>query len=137
MLYPVAIERGDEKSAFSAIFPDVEGCFSAGDTYEETLINAKEALEAHFELLADMEELPPISTSIDNHFTKPDFDGYLWALVDIDTESYMGGSVKKNVTLPKLLLKKIDNTVLGNSNYKDRSHFLQVAANKELQQNQC
>ena len=136
MLYPVAIERGDEKTAFSAIFPDVEGCFSAGDTYEETLINAREALEAHFELLADIDELPPTPTKIDDHFTISDFDGWLWALVDIDTEPYMGGSVKKNVTLPKLLLKKIDNIVLDSPNYKDRSHFLQIAANNELQQNQ-
>lgn len=136
MLYPVAIEKGDEKDAFSAIFPDVEGCFSAGDTYEETLLNAKEALEVHFELLADMGELPPTSTKVDDHLTKPDFNGWLWALVDIDTEPYMGGSVKKNVTLPKLLLKKIDNMVSDSANYKDRSHFLQVAANNELQQNQ-
>ncbi|MBW6509868.1 MAG: type II toxin-antitoxin system HicB family antitoxin [Desulfuromonadales bacterium] len=37
MLYPVAIEKGDKNLAFGAIFPDVEGCFSAGDSYEKAL----------------------------------------------------------------------------------------------------
>lgn len=107
MLYPVAIEKGSEHSAFGVVVPDVPGCFSAGDTFEEALINAKEALELHLQGLAEMEELPPLASSIDHHFASPEFNGWVWALVDIDIEPYMGKASKINVTLPNLLTKKL------------------------------
>lgn len=132
MLYPVAIEKGDKNHAFGAIFPDVEGCFSAGDSYEEALKNAREALDLHFDSLAEIGEVPPQASSVDDHLEDEQFEGFLWALVDVDIEPYLGGAVKKNVTLPKILLKKIDDRVKENPAYKDRSHFLQVAALHEL-----
>jgi predicted RNase H-like HicB family nuclease len=89
MLYPVAIEKGSEHCAFGVVVPDVPGCFSAGDTFEEALINAKEALELHLQSLAEMEELPPLASCIDHHIAKPEFNGWVWALVDIDTELYL------------------------------------------------
>lgn len=132
MLYPIAIERGNDKQAFGVVFPDVENCFSAGDSFEEALINAKDALELHLEALAEVGELPPTATTIDDHFDKKEFKRWVWALVDIDVEPYMGKASKINVTLPLLLRKKIDDVVKESPNYKDRSHFLQVAANHEL-----
>jgi predicted RNase H-like HicB family nuclease len=40
-------------------FPDVPGCISAGDTFEEAVANAAEALTAHFALMrADGEAIP-------------------------------------------------------------------------------
>ena len=39
----IAIEPGDETSAFSVIVPDLPGCFSAGDTLDEAVTNAEEA----------------------------------------------------------------------------------------------
>lgn len=45
MLYPIAIEPGDETHAFGVIVPDIPGCFSAGDTLEEAYANAKEAIK--------------------------------------------------------------------------------------------
>ncbi|SRR3990167_4433934 len=133
MLYPVAIEKGSEHSAFGVVVPDVPGCFSAGDTFEEALINAKEALELHLQGLAEMEELQPLASSIDHHFASPEFNGWVWALVDIDIEPYMGKASKINVTLPNLLTKKIDDLVQSNPMYKSRSHFLQVAAAHEFE----
>ncbi len=132
MLYPVAIEKGNETTAFGVLFPDVAGCFSAGDSYEEALVNAREALEMHFELLADMGELPPKARSVNDYYDQPEYEGFVWAVIDIDIEPYLGGTTKKNVTLPKLLLKKIDDIVKENPSYKDRSHFLQLAASHEL-----
>ena len=133
MLYPIAIEVGDATTAFGVIIPDVPSCFSAGDTYEESINNAKEALELHFEALAEDGELPPQGSQIDNFFRLPEYNGLVWAVIDINIDPFLGGAIKKNVTLPKLLLKKIDDVVKSNPLYKDRSHFLQVAASRELQ----
>ncbi|WP_318441741.1 type II toxin-antitoxin system HicB family antitoxin [Photobacterium leiognathi] len=132
MIYPVAIEKGSDTTAFGVVIPDLKGCSAAGETYEEALVNAKEAIEFYLEDLADKEQLPPMATTVDRHLTKPEFQGWLWALVDVDIEPYMGGSIKKNVTLPKLLSKKIDDIVKTDNRYNDRSHFLQVAAMHEL-----
>ena len=41
MLFPIAIERGDEQHAYGVVVPDLPGCHSAGDTFEEALANAK------------------------------------------------------------------------------------------------
>jgi predicted RNase H-like HicB family nuclease len=47
MLYPIAIEAGDEQHAYGVTVPDLPGCFSAGDTMEEAIANAKEAITGH------------------------------------------------------------------------------------------
>lgn len=43
----------DEDSAYGIVFPDIPGCFSVGDTYDEAVRNAAEGLQAHVESLTD------------------------------------------------------------------------------------
>jgi len=45
MLFPIAIERGDEAHAYGVAVPDLPGCFSASDTFEDALANVREAIE--------------------------------------------------------------------------------------------
>ncbi|SFN68354.1 Predicted nuclease of the RNAse H fold, HicB family [Xenorhabdus japonica] len=58
MLYPIAIEIGDENHAYGVVVPDISGCFSAGDSMEDAVKNAKEAITGHLELLAEMNQFP-------------------------------------------------------------------------------
>ncbi|MDH5929552.1 type II toxin-antitoxin system HicB family antitoxin [Vibrio lentus] len=60
MLYPIAIETGDKDFAYGVVFPDLPNCFSAGDTLDEALSNAKEAVDFYLEDLAVRGKLPPI-----------------------------------------------------------------------------
>jgi len=53
MRYPIAIESGDSKHAYGVVVPDLPGCFSAGDTLDEALTNAREAILLHLEGLLD------------------------------------------------------------------------------------
>jgi predicted RNase H-like HicB family nuclease len=56
MRYPIAVEVGDKRHAYGVVVPDLPGCFSAGDTLEEALTNAQEAILLHLEgLLADQQ----------------------------------------------------------------------------------
>ena len=48
----LALVHKDEGTSYGVSFPDVPGCTSAGDTLEEALANAAEALEGHLALLA-------------------------------------------------------------------------------------
>ena len=45
MKYPVIIHKG-ENSDYGVTFPDLPGCFSAGDTIEESLANAQKLQNA-------------------------------------------------------------------------------------------
>lgn len=43
------VEHDSETNRWSAVFPELPGCASAGDTEEEAIANAKEALALWFE----------------------------------------------------------------------------------------
>jgi len=45
----LVIEKDPEVNRYSAVFPELPGCASAGDTEEEAIANAKEALALWFE----------------------------------------------------------------------------------------
>ena len=44
MRYPIAIEPGTDATAWGVVVPDLPGCFSAGDTLEDALIQAEEGV---------------------------------------------------------------------------------------------
>jgi predicted RNase H-like HicB family nuclease len=55
----IALVHKDEGTSYGVSFPDVPGCISAGDTFEEALANAAEALAGHFAAMrADGEAIP-------------------------------------------------------------------------------
>ena len=43
------VEQDPETGRYSSVFPELPGCASAGDSEEEAIANAKEALELWFE----------------------------------------------------------------------------------------
>jgi predicted RNase H-like HicB family nuclease len=43
------VEQDPETGRYSSVFPELPGCASAGDTEEEAIANAKEALDLWFE----------------------------------------------------------------------------------------
>ncbi len=86
MQYPIAIEISEGK-ALGVVFPDVKGCFSAGDTIQDALHNAKGALELHFEaLINDGLGLPKPGT-VNDYIENPEFKGWVWALVEYTGQS--------------------------------------------------
>jgi predicted RNase H-like HicB family nuclease len=132
MLFPIAIEVGDDSTSFGVVVPDIAGCFSAGNDVDEAVINAREAIELHLELLSDDNQSIPTAKSIKHYMNDKKFSGWAWAIVDIDITPYLGKSQKVNVTLPESLIKKIDDRVAREPSYKTRSGFLAKAAIHEL-----
>lgn len=132
MWYPVAIEVGTNDTAYGVVVPDLPGCFSAGDTFDEALVNAREAIEGHLESLADHGEAIPEGSDVSAHLEDPEFAGWVWAVVEVDITPYLGKSHKINVTLPDLLIQRIDALVSRQPAYKSRSGFLAQAALHEL-----
>jgi predicted RNase H-like HicB family nuclease len=55
----IALVHKDDGTSYGVSFPDVPGCISAGDTFEEAVANAAEALAGHFALMkADGDAIP-------------------------------------------------------------------------------
>lgn len=135
MFYPVIIHK-DKDSDYGVTAPDLPGCISAGETYEEALAMVKEAIELHIEgLLEDGDEVPAPS-SIEHLQALPEFKDGTWALVDIDLDTLMGPSERINITVPRRALRKIDAAAqlagLNRSQYLTRS-ALQSAGHRQQQ----
>ncbi|MCU4320646.1 type II toxin-antitoxin system HicB family antitoxin [Acinetobacter bereziniae] len=129
MLYPVAIERGDANHAYGVTVPDLVGCYSAGDTLEEAMVNVKEAMKGYLEISNEDGEDIPVGSDIDKYIDNPDYAGYIWAMVDIDITPYLGTAQKVNVTLPNRLLADIDSKVAEKGSlFKTRSALLAEGA---------
>jgi predicted RNase H-like HicB family nuclease len=43
------VEKDPETGRYSSVFPELPGCASAGDTEDEAIANAREALDLWFE----------------------------------------------------------------------------------------
>ncbi len=107
MRYPVVIHK-DRKSDYGVTVPDLPGCFSAGDTMEDALTNAVEAIECHLEgLLLDGDEIPP-AQPVDAHVKNKDFAGGTWALVTVDLSKLASKTKRINITMPERVLTLVD-----------------------------
>jgi predicted RNase H-like HicB family nuclease len=130
MRYSVAIHK-ENNSCYGITVPDIKGCFSAGKTLDEALENTKEAISGHLEILADDNIFAPKALPIDSYINDLSYDGATWAYIDIDISAFLGKTEKATVTLPKLLIKKIDLAV-ADGMAKSRSAFLAESAMKAL-----
>jgi predicted RNase H-like HicB family nuclease len=107
MRFPVVIHK-DLDSDYGVTVPDLPGCFSAGETLDEALAQAAEAIELHLEgMLLDKEPLPR-PQRIEVHQQNPDYREGIWAIVTVDTTRISGRSRRVNITLPERLLALMD-----------------------------
>ena len=76
MRYPVAIEPGTDTAAWGVIVPDLPGCFSTGDTLEEAMIQAEDAITCWIETaIDDGQEIPKPSHIETLRSAHPEFEG--------------------------------------------------------------
>ena len=92
------------EDGISVEFPDIPGCLTCGDTTEEALANAKEALELNmYGIEEDEEEVPVPSEPKDIKLV----ENQTIVLIEvwmIPVRDYMRNkSVKKTLTIPKWL----------------------------------
>lgn len=125
MNFPVIIHK-DKDSDYGVIIPDLPGCFSAGDSYEDALANTREAIECHIEgLLEDGEPLPQ-AMSIEQHKSNEFAQDAVFALVSVDLSKLSGKVKRVNITFPERLLSQVDS--YAGSHGESRSGLLVSAA---------
>lgn len=111
---------------YGVTVPDLPGCFSAGDTFDEAIQLAREAIDAHCELLAEKGMDFPAPQPLAEHQADPDLAGAVWVVIDVDVERYLGRAEKINITVPARLLRRIDEYAKRHG--ESRSGFLTRAA---------
>ena len=108
MRYVVAIEKGGKKHAYGVVVPDLPGCFSAGDTLDQALTNAKEAILLHLEGLMDEKKAVPTPKSLETRQKDRMYKGWTWAIIEVDLAELDDKTERINITLPRKVLRVID-----------------------------
>lgn len=69
--YTIVLLPDSEEQAFTVLVPELPGCITQGETVDEALANAREAIEGHLEALAATgqeipeEVAPPFLASVE------------------------------------------------------------------------
>ena len=108
MDYPIAIEIGTDTQAFGVVVPDRPGCFSAGDTLEEALANAEEAIAVWMEAELDAGRSIPLPSALSALQGLREHKGWAWAIARVDPAMFDDTIERINITLPQRVLSKID-----------------------------
>ena len=80
--YPIFIDK-DPDSAYGVTVPDLPRCFTAGDTVEDLLKQAREAIECHLEGLLLYGDPIPEPKTIAYHQDNPDYADGQWEAVPV------------------------------------------------------
>lgn len=132
MNYVAVIEK-EPDSAFGVWFPDVEGCFSAGDTLDEAVVNAATALRQHAEAVESSGRRIPAPRSIDEVRLDEDVAASVEGgavLFAVPLLSDAGRTVRINISLDKALVDQIDTAASARG--LTRSAFLAQAAREKI-----
>lgn len=109
MRYPIVIEMpASEKEAYGVVFPDLPGCFSAGDTLDEAITNASEAAALWIESTLDLAGKVPTPSSFEAVRNNPEWAGWALAVASVDPMLFDTSAERVNITLPKRVLARLD-----------------------------
>jgi antitoxin HicB len=125
LFYPAVFHPED--TGYSVFVPDIDGCFSQGDTLEEAIEMISEAIGLCLEEFAERHEEAPLPSSPKNVICEPeDFV----ALIEFDWIAYQKKhdtrSVKKTLTIPSWL------NTLAEEQHINFSGVLQSALKQQL-----
>ena len=123
-IYPAVFLK--EEDGYSVSFPDLSGCFTQGDSLEEAMEMAQEALGLYLTSLEERQiEAPAASDASALHCNTREFS----TLVSVPVEKYhrKNKAVKKTLTIPEWLNEEAE------ARHINFSSVLQKALKEELQ----
>jgi len=105
----LAVFMYEENNTISVRFPDLPGCFSAADTLEEALKNAKEAMGLHiWSMEEDGDEIPKPTSLNDITLLDNEAAHVVEVFMPPIRDKINSGFVKKTLSLPSWLANKAD-----------------------------
>lgn len=136
----IGLELVDNEESIGIVVPALGiknySCYSSADHEEDIIPMAKEAISL---ILDDMSQNAPELISkisdfgIRNYRENNDFEDFNnWMVLEYDFSPYLGKQKRVNISLSEGVLQTIDSVVESRTEYRDRSHFLEVAARHEF-----
>ncbi len=102
-IFPAIFEPGLRKG-YTVSFPDLPGCLTEGDTMEEALYMAKDALELHLYGMEEDGDLIPEPTRPEDVTIAPkSFISLIEVWMPVIRDEMQNKAVKKTLTIPKWL----------------------------------
>jgi len=125
MRYPIIMHTENHR-VFGVTVPDLPGCFSVGDSIEEAIDNAHEAIMLYIEdMVAEGESIPSPTQIVNMTDFYPDEGTALLAYVDVDLEPVLGPAKRINITIRPAMLQVID--IRAKARGMNRSEYLAFA----------
>lgn len=103
-VYPAIIH--EEEGSYWVEFPDLEGCNSIGDSLEECMVNAEEALGGYLAVLLENGDEIPKASRLEKIRTKSGIKSYI--CVDVNKYHKDTRAVKKMLSIPAWLAKEAE-----------------------------
>ena len=122
MRYPILIEEGSENTAFGVVVPDLPGCFSAGDTLDDAMEGAKEAVAAWVDSALDSGATIPAPSKLEDVRRLPGYEGWSVGIIELDITLFDDTVERVNITLPKRVLRRLDD--LAKARRQSRGAFI-------------
>lgn len=131
MRYIAFIHR-EPDSVYGVSFPDVPGCISAGNTIDQAIRNAVEALSGHIRILEMDGDPVPQQRDFDTIINDPDLaedrEGAITTVITLISDK--GSTTRINVSFDLGLIEAID--AAARERGQTRSAFLASAARREI-----
>ncbi|MDL2172063.1 type II toxin-antitoxin system HicB family antitoxin [Asaia sp. HumB] len=110
MNYPIVIETGSETQAFGVIVPDLPGCFSAGDTFDQAVSGAAEAITLWIEDAIENGQSVPRPSPLDQLRAGSEWTGagWVWGFATVNPALFDESAERINITLPRRILARLD-----------------------------
>lgn len=117
------------KQGYSAFFPDLPGCTSAGSTIQEAADNAEEALADHLIVSAQHGDDIPDPSALESIERDPDVDEVGRTLVRAERP---GRARRINITMDEALIEAIDRLAPNRSALLADATRMAPAARREM-----
>jgi predicted RNase H-like HicB family nuclease len=125
MRYPIILHTDDNKQ-FGITVPDLPGCFSQGNSVENAVDNAREAILFHAKgLVSEKQSVPPPSEIVDLADFHGDAGTALIAYADVHIKPLLGPARRINITIKEANLQIID--IRAKARGMNRSEYLAYA----------
>ncbi len=128
MRFYTALVHQEGDSAYGLSFPDLPGCFSAADGWDDIPGKAAEAFDLYFEDAPEPEPRPLSALRADPAVVDALANGA--TLLSVPYVAPDGMQVRANISLDRGLLRAID--AVAKSRNMTRSAFLAALARREL-----
>jgi predicted RNase H-like HicB family nuclease len=122
MCYVIAIAPGDGRTAFGVVVPDLPGCYSAGDTLDEAMTNAQEAIVGWIDAALDQGGAIPKPMDVESIRRNPEYAGWLLAVVSVDMSQLDDTTERVNSTISRRILARLD--ALAKKAHESRSGYI-------------